>query len=79
MLGTLAARQGNQAEAERLFRQAILLDPSLGNGWLALGMLLWGQGQHDEAFQALKRAVTVDPLNREAVQILQDMAERLDA
>lgn len=79
VLGTLAARQGNQAEAERLFRQAILLDPSLGNGWLALGMLLWGQGQHDEAFQALKRAVTVDPLNREAVQILQDMAERLDA
>jgi GT2 family glycosyltransferase len=79
VLGTLGARQGNWGEAERLFRQAILLDPSLGNGWMALGMLLWGQGKHDEAFVALKRAVTVDPLNREAVQILRDMAERLDA
>ena len=79
VLGTLAARQGNLPEAERLFRLAIQLDPSLGNGWLAFGMLLWGQGLHEEAFETLKRAVIVDPLNREAVQILRDMAERLDA
>lgn len=79
VLGTLAARQGDPAEAERQFCQAIAVDPSCGSGWLSLGMLLWGQGKHDEAFAALKRAVTVDPLNREAVQILRDMAERLDA
>ena len=78
VLGTLAARQGDPAEAQRLFRQAIQTDPSCGSGWLSLGMLLWGQGKHDDAFQALKRAVTVDPLNREAVQILRDMAERLE-
>ncbi len=77
VLGTLAARQGDLAEAERLFRKAIAADPSCGNGWLALGMLLWGQGLQEEAFETLKRAVTVDPLNREAVQILRDMAERL--
>ncbi|MGE3549660.1 MAG: glycosyltransferase [Geobacter sp.] len=78
VLGTLAARQGNLPEAERLFRLAIQLDPSLGNGWLGFGMLLWGQGLHEEAFETLKRAVIVDPLNREAVQILRDMAERLN-
>lgn len=77
VLGTLAARQGDLAEAERLFRQAIQYDPVCGSGWLSLGMLLWGQGKHDEAFVALKRAVTVDPLHREAVQILGNMAERL--
>lgn len=78
VLGTLAARQGDLAEAECLFRQAIQNDPACGSGWLALGMLLWGQGLHEEAFEALKRAVIVDPLNREAVQILRDMAERLE-
>lgn len=78
VLGALAARLGDQAEAERLFRQAFQVDPSLGSGWLSLGMLQWGQGEYNEAFEAVKRAVTVDPLNQEAVQILCDMAERLD-
>jgi hypothetical protein len=40
-------------------------------------MLLWGQGRQEEAWQAVKQAVTVDPLNNEAVKILRDMAERL--
>lgn len=78
VLGTLAARRGDLQQAETLFRRAISVDPSCGNGWLSLGMLLWGQGKHGEAFETLKRAVTVDPLNREAVQILRDMAERLE-
>jgi glycosyltransferase involved in cell wall biosynthesis/Flp pilus assembly protein TadD len=78
VLGTLAARQGDLSEAERLFRQAIQYDPTCGSGWLSLGMLLWGQGKHDQAFETLKRAVTVEPVNREAVQILVDMAERLE-
>jgi glycosyltransferase involved in cell wall biosynthesis len=76
VLGTLAARQGNLGEAERLFRQAVATDPACGSGWLSLGMLLWGQGQQDEAWQAVKQAVTVDPLNDEAVRIMRDMAER---
>lgn len=78
VLGTLAARQDNQAAAERLFRQAISADPSLGNGWLSLGMLLWGQGQQEAAWQAVQRAATVDPLDAVAFTILRDMAERLN-
>ncbi len=77
VLGTLAARGGDLNGAEALFRRAVAADPSCGNGWLSLGMLLWGQGQQEEAWQAVKRAVTVDPLNQEAVQIMRDMAERL--
>jgi GT2 family glycosyltransferase/predicted TPR repeat methyltransferase len=76
VLGTLAARQGDLQHAETLFRQAIAADPSCGNGWLSLGMLLWSLGKSDDAWQAVKRSVTVDPLNDEAVRIMRDMAER---
>lgn len=77
VLGILAARHGDLIEAERLFRQSIAAGPSCGNGWLSLGMLLWSQGKHDDAWQAVKRAVTVDPLNRDGVKIFCDMAGRL--
>lgn len=77
VLATLAARRGEIAEAEALFRQAIDADPSCGSAWLSLGMLLWGQGKQADAWTAVKRSVTVDPLNREAVRIMRDMAGRL--
>lgn len=79
VLGTLAARRGDLQQAETLFRQAISVDPLCGAGWLSLGMLLWGQGKQEDAWQAVKRSVTVDPLNDEAVRIMRDMAERLAA
>jgi GT2 family glycosyltransferase/Tfp pilus assembly protein PilF len=77
VLGTLAARGGDLAEAEARFRGAIEADPSSGAGWLSLGMLLWGLGEQDDAWQAMQRSVVVDPLNCEAVKILRDMAERV--
>ncbi|SJZ34551.1 Glycosyltransferase involved in cell wall bisynthesis [Trichlorobacter thiogenes] len=78
VLGTLAARQGDLQLAESYFRQVITAAPNCGNGWLSLGMLLWGQGKQEDAWQAVKQAVVVDPLNTEAVSILGDMAERMD-
>ncbi|HIJ88363.1 MAG TPA: glycosyltransferase [Desulfuromonadales bacterium] len=77
ILGTLAARRGETGEAEVFFRQAIEADPSSGSGWLSVGMLLWGNGNLEGAYQAVRQAVVVDPLNEEAVKILRDMAERL--
>ncbi|MFZ4855250.1 MAG: glycosyltransferase [Desulfuromonadaceae bacterium] len=75
--GTLAARGGNPSQAETLFRLAVDRDPSCGNAWLSLGMLLWGNGNQEDAYQAVRQAVVVDPLNDEAVIIMRDMAERL--
>ena len=75
-LGTLAARSGNFVEAERIFRRAIDTDPSCGGAWLSLGMLQWGNGDQEGAYYAVRRAVTADPLNDEAVKILQDLAAR---
>ena len=75
--GTLAARGGDLEQAETLFRLASDRDPSCGVAWLSLGMLLWGNGDMEGAYQAVRQAVVVDPLNGEAVKILRDMAERL--
>jgi Flp pilus assembly protein TadD len=78
VLGTLAARRGDLSEAETFIRRAIEVDSSCGSAWLSLGMLLWGLGKQEDAWQAIKRSVMVDPLNGEAVRILKDMAERLE-
>jgi len=77
VLGTLAARRRDSPRAEAMFRKAIEIDPSCAGGWLSLGMLLWGIGDKLGAWQAVKRSVVLDPLNREAVDIFRDMAERL--
>lgn len=77
VLGTLAARSGDVIKAETLFRSAVKRDPSSGVSWLSLGMLLWGNGDQEGAYQAVRRSVVVDPLNGETVKILRDMAERL--
>ncbi len=76
VLGTLAARSGNLAAARSFFQQAIDADHSCGSAWLSLGMLLWGNGEQERAYQAVRQAVEVEPLNDNAVRILQDMAER---
>ncbi len=76
VLGTLEARRGDLAGAGELFRRAIEVDPFCGSAWLSLGMLLWSQGSQEDAWRALKRSVVVDPMNEDAVKILQDMAER---
>ena len=75
--GTLAARCGDLAQAEKLFKLAVDRDPSCGSAWFSLGMLLWGNGDQEGAYQAVRKAVLVEPLNGEAVKILRDMAERL--
>jgi len=78
VLGTLAARQGDLDAAQAHFRRAVAADPSCGSGWLALGMLLWGQGKLEDAWSAVKRSVSVAPHNDESITILQDMAKRQD-
>lgn len=77
VLGTLSARQGNAAYGEQLFRQAIALDSGCAKAWLSLAMILWSQGKLSDAWEAVKQAVSIDPLNAEAVRIMRDMASRM--
>jgi tetratricopeptide (TPR) repeat protein len=53
--------QGKHDEAERLYRQAIHLNPRSFEGAHALGILLTLKGQYPEARTHLQRALTVAP------------------
>lgn len=77
VLGTLAARRGDIAAGEQLFRQAIAVDSECGDAWLSLGMILWSLGEQQDAWMVVCRAVEVDPLNDEAIKIVRDMAKKM--
>jgi len=56
-----AARRGAIGEAIARYREALSLAPDDGNLHRNLGVLLLGQGQHDEAVGALTRATELAP------------------
>lgn len=78
VMGTLAARRGDLAEAESLFRKAIQDDPSSAGAWMSLGMLYWGNNDHAGAWQAFERTVVINPLHQNALGIYRDLAARVD-
>lgn len=58
----LAETQGDPAEAEAAYRQAIALDPSLAYPWNNLGYLLADKpDRHAEAEAAFRQAIALDP------------------
>ena len=61
--GNAASRAGNTAEAERLWRQAVTVDPKFSAGWFNLGLLAKQRGNWSECYQCNRRAVNSDPKN----------------
>jgi tetratricopeptide (TPR) repeat protein len=59
--GRALVGQGKHDEAERLYRQALVLSPRLFEGERALGVLLNLKGQYPEARTHLQRALSVAP------------------
>lgn len=54
-------RAGRTADAERQFRELAAKHPDLGGAHANLGVILRGQGKHDESIAALERAVKASP------------------
>jgi tetratricopeptide (TPR) repeat protein len=54
-------RAGRAADAERQFRDVAAKHPELGGAHANLGVILRGQGKHDESIAALERAVKASP------------------
>jgi tetratricopeptide (TPR) repeat protein len=52
--------QGNAADAEKYFRQAVAAAPELPDAYLGLGMSQLRQGKTDDAERALSKAVELD-------------------
>ena len=61
--GNAASRAGNTAEAERLWRQAVTVDPQFSAAWFNLGLLAKQRGNWSECYQCNRRAVNADPKN----------------
>ena len=60
-LGFLCAVQGRLAEAERIMRQTLALDPLGVTRYLNLARILIGGGRYDEAEAALRKAIELQP------------------
>ncbi|MBM5820704.1 MAG: tetratricopeptide repeat protein, partial [Cyanobacteria bacterium K_DeepCast_150m_m2_101] len=54
-------QQGNVAEAERLYRQALAANGNLENGWRNLGVLLRKQGKLEESCACTEQALRLNP------------------
>lgn len=69
ILGLIASRQGNYAEAERLFLPTISTDPT-GEAALELGLLLMRLGRSAEAVQSLAPIINSGTRRRVDVELL---------
>ncbi len=61
LLGILYRDTGRLAKAERSFRKATELDPTLAWAWADLAAVLERQGANREALEAANKAVVLDP------------------
>jgi tetratricopeptide (TPR) repeat protein len=59
--GAAALHEGRNADAEREFRAAILLDPKLPEAYLDLGLVLGREGKMTDAVAALQKALQLNP------------------
>ena len=61
-----ALRTGDMAVAEREYHEMLALDPQNSQAWTGLGVLLYGSGKAEQAEEALKKALNIDPAAKHA-------------
>jgi Flp pilus assembly protein TadD len=69
---------GRTAEAVRLLREAVSIDPASASYWNSLGMILGGSGELDEAERAFEEAVHREPQNAQYLYNRGIALQRLD-
>ena len=72
-LGYLAFNEGDFATAEAHFRQAVEAAPAFADAWVSLAATLASESRHQEAEQAVKRALEIDPQNANAIDLEKDL------
>jgi GT2 family glycosyltransferase len=75
--GRDAAKAGATAEALRAYTEAIATCPVYDPAYNDLGVLLWGIGKHERAYDCFARAALLNPDNADAVANLRDAADAL--
>jgi hypothetical protein len=61
--GNAASRAGNIPEAERLWKQAVTVDPKFSAAWFNLGLMAKKRGEWSECLRCNRAAVQADPKN----------------
>ena len=74
-LGYLAARDGNAAQAEAYFRAAVHASSSYVSAWINLAATLADETKWQDAREALRRALELDPDNAAARKLSQAVAD----
>jgi protein O-GlcNAc transferase len=62
ILGVVLGRDGNDAEAEEVYRRAIRIEPEYEGAYYNLAVLLRQNGRPSEAQPLLRRAIELDPV-----------------
>jgi tetratricopeptide (TPR) repeat protein len=73
LLGFIANREGNFAEAESVFRH-LLEQEQTADGYYGLGISLRNQGRNDEAYRVTQQALALDPQHSDAAVLLNSLA-----
>ena len=76
LLGVIRGQQGKDEESERLFREALIVNPALTAAHINLGRLFSVRKEDDRAFEEYQAAVHLDRNNAEAKNDLVEVAER---
>ncbi len=73
-LGYLAFNDGDFATAETHFRQAVEAAPTFADAWVSLAATLASEARPEEAAEAVKHALEIDPQNANAVELQKELA-----
>jgi tetratricopeptide (TPR) repeat protein len=73
-MGYLAAKSGDDAQAESCFRAAVHASPSYLQAWINLAATLAGEAKWQDAKEALAHALEIDPGNAKAHRLEQLIA-----
>jgi Flp pilus assembly protein TadD len=74
-LGYLASNSGDFATAEMHFRKAVEAAPQFTDAWISLAATLATESRPQEAQQAVKHALDLEPQNANAIELQKEIAK----
>jgi hypothetical protein len=78
LLGQLMAAKHKHSDAEMYFKALLAVRPGMHKAWLKLGKSLEAQGDKDGAIESYRRALALDPGNRDVRQLLLELSPLQD-
>lgn len=74
--GEICYVRGDMQKAAECWAQAVVIDPALVESHLNLATVYYSQGRLNEAFSQLKEALNIDPMNKKALKMLEQVTKK---